>query len=194
MALTNETQTTGEQVTTFYGPVAERVMNSASDIKLLVCDVDGVFSDGRIYLGNQGEELKAFHTKDGYGVKALIASGVTVAIITGRNSRIVNDRMKALNISHIIQGKEDKLPEMQALMSELSISAEQVAYIGDDMADLPCIEYAALGVAVKDAHPAVLAKADYCTYTLGGFGAVRELCDLIMLSQNTLSSAKGASV
>lgn len=194
MTLEKNMQESQEKVSTLYGPVAKEVITSASNIKLLVCDVDGVFSDGRIYLGNQGEELKAFHTKDGYGIKALIASGVTVAIITGRNSRIVNDRMKALNVEHIIQGKEDKLPEMKALMNELSITAEQVAYIGDDMADLPCIEYAALGVAVNDAHPAVINNADYRTFTLGGFGAVRELCDLIMYSQNTLAEAKGASV
>ncbi|NMP30159.1 3-deoxy-manno-octulosonate-8-phosphatase KdsC [Thalassotalea sp. M1531] len=181
-------------VETLYGEVADDVFNKASSIKLLVCDVDGVFSDGRIYLGNDGEELKAFHTKDGFGIKALIASGVEVAIITGRNSRIVHDRMSALNIKHIIQGKEDKLPTMKDIMSSLSLTAEQVAYIGDDMADMPCIELASLGVAVNDAHPYVIKHANYCTFTKGGFGAVRELCDLIMLSQNTLQDAKGASV
>jgi len=179
---------------TLYGDVADEIIDRASKIKLLVCDVDGVFSDGRIYLGNDGEELKAFHTKDGFGVKALIASGVHVAIITGRNSRIVYDRMSALNVTHIVQGKEDKLPAMKEIMAELSITEQQVAYIGDDMADMPCIEVAGLGVAVHDAHPFVIDNANYQTFTLGGFGAVRELCDLIMFSQNTLQHAKGASI
>lgn len=183
-----------DMVETLYGEVSQYVVDNARQIKLLVCDVDGVFSDGRIYLGNNGEELKAFHTKDGFGIKALIASGVEVAIITGRKSNIVQNRMTALNIKHIVQGQEDKLPSMHRIMNELGIKANQVAYIGDDMADLPCIQAAALGVAVNDAHPFVIKGADYQTFTKGGFGAVRELCDLIMFSQDTLSEAKGASV
>lgn len=181
-------------VETLYGEVAKQIIDKASNIKLLVCDVDGVFSDGRIYLGNNGEELKAFHTKDGFGIKALIASGVEVAIITGRKSAIVQNRMTALNVKHIVQGQEDKLPSMHTIMNQLNVSAEQVAYIGDDMADLPCIKASALGVAVHDAHPYVIKNADYQTFTNGGFGAVRELCDLIMFSQGTLAEAKGASV
>lgn len=179
---------------TLYGEVAETVLAKAKQIKLLVCDVDGVFSDGRIYLGNDGEELKAFHTKDGFGIKALVASGVTVAIITGRNSNIVANRMKALNVAHIIQGQEDKLPALQTLVEQLQLCAEQVAYIGDDVPDLACINWCQLGVAVRDAHPLVSQAANYVTYTAGGFGAVRELCDLIMLSQDTLANARGASL
>ncbi|MFD2165019.1 3-deoxy-manno-octulosonate-8-phosphatase KdsC [Thalassotalea euphylliae] len=179
---------------TLYGDVSNAIIDKASQIKLLVCDVDGVFSDGRIYLGNDGEELKAFHTKDGFGIKALIKSGVEVAIITGRNSTIVENRMKSLTVQHIVQGQEDKLPAMENIMAELGLVAEQVAFIGDDMPDFPCINKAGLGVAVSDAHPAVKNGADYVTFTPGGFGAVRELCDLIMQSQNTLAQAKGASV
>ena len=179
---------------TLYGNVDNNVLAKAAQIKLLVCDVDGVFSDGRIYLGNDGEELKAFHTKDGFGIKALGASGVAVAIITGRNSTIVANRMKALNVAHIIQGQEDKLPALSNLIEQLNITINEVAYIGDDVPDLPCIEAVGLGISVSDAHPLVLRVADYATFTRGGFGAVRETCDLIMQSQNTLDNASGASI
>lgn len=179
---------------TLYGSVNKNILVKAKKIKLLVCDVDGVFSDGRIYLGNDGEELKAFHTKDGFGIKALGSSGVIVAIITGRRSTIVTKRMTALNVKHIIQGQEDKLPALLTLAKELAISIDEVAYIGDDMPDLPCIMQVGLGIAVQDAHPIVLTKADYATFTRGGFGAVREVCDLIMQCQGSLDSATGASI
>ncbi len=181
-------------VATLYGEVADQIINKAKNIKLFVCDIDGVFSDGRIYLGNNGEELKAFHTKDGYGVKALGASGVDVAVITGRQSNIVQTRMSALNVKHIVQGKENKLPTLKRIITELELSPEQVAYIGDDMPDYQCMAFVGLSIAVNDAHPAILALADYTTYTRGGFGAVRESCDLIMQSQNTLEQASGASI
>jgi len=179
---------------TLYGFVKPKVLAKAQKIKLLVCDVDGVFSDGRIYLGNNGEELKAFHTKDGFGIKALGASGVDVAIITGRKSQIVTTRMQALNVRHIIQGEENKLPALKALAKQQQISLEEIAYIGDDVPDLPCIINVGLGIGVLDGHPSVLNAADHITFVRGGFGAVREICDLIMQSQNTLDGAKGASV
>ncbi|PKI13131.1 3-deoxy-manno-octulosonate-8-phosphatase KdsC [Colwellia sp. 12G3] len=179
---------------TLYGNVQSNILAKAQQIRLLVCDVDGVFSDGRIYLGNDGEELKAFHTKDGFGIKALGASGVDVAIITGRNSAIVANRMKALNVAHIIQGQENKLPALIELTQQLNINLNEVAYIGDDTPDLPCIEAVGLGISVSDGHPLVLRNADYTTFTRGGFGAVRETCDLIMQSQGSLASASGASI
>lgn len=179
---------------TLYGDVSSEVMAKANNIKLLVCDVDGVFSDGRIYLGNNGEELKAFHTKDGFGIKALGASGVDVAIITGRKSNIVKQRMESLQVKHIVQGEENKLPALQKIVQQLNLNSNEVAYIGDDMPDYECMDYVGLSVAVNDAHPAILQLADFTTYTKGGFGAVRELCDVIMQSQNTLAYAKGASI
>ena len=118
---------------TLYGDVSLNVLASAKKIKLLVCDVDGVFSDGRIYLGNDGEELKAFHTKDGFGIKALGSSGVDVAIITGRRSAIVANRMSALNVKHIVQGQEDKLPALMTLAKQLNLAPDEIAYIGDDI-------------------------------------------------------------
>ena len=177
-----------------YGNVADNIWQKAKNIKLFVCDIDGVFSDGRIYLGNAGEELKAFHTKDGYGIKALGASGVDVAVITGRQSNIVQTRMTALNVKHIVQGQENKLPALQAMLKTLNLMPEQVAYIGDDMPDFDCLNYVGLSIAVNDAHPAILKVCDYTTYTRGGFGAVREVCDLMMQSQNTLATATGASI
>jgi len=179
---------------TLYGDVSQNILNQAKKIKLLVCDVDGVFSDGRIYLGNNGEELKAFHTKDGFGIKALGSSGVDVAIITGRRSAIVANRMSALNVKHIVQGQEDKLPALIDLAKKLGLSAEEIAYIGDDIPDLACILHVGLGIAVQDAHPGVAANADYITFVRGGFGAVREVCDLIMQCQGSLEAATGASV
>ncbi|NQZ80592.1 MAG: 3-deoxy-manno-octulosonate-8-phosphatase KdsC [Colwellia sp.] len=181
-------------IDTLYGAVSEEVFNQAKNIKLFICDIDGVFSDGRIYLGNDGEELKAFHTKDGYGIKALGASGVEVAVITGRRSAIVANRMKALNVEHIIQGEENKLPALKLLLAKLNLSVNDVAYIGDDMPDFECMEYVGLSIAVNDAHPQIIKIADYTTFIHGGFGAVREVCDLIMYSQNTLCNASGASI
>ncbi|WNC72930.1 3-deoxy-manno-octulosonate-8-phosphatase KdsC [Thalassotalea psychrophila] len=179
---------------TLYGQVDSNILSQAAQIKLLVCDVDGVFSDGRIYLGNDGEELKAFNTKDGFGIKALGQNGVDVAVITGRQSNIVEKRMTALGVKFIIQGEEDKLPALMKIAKNLELTNEQIAYIGDDVPDLPCIEAVGLGVAVNDAHPLVKQGANYVTFIKGGFGAVRELCDLIMQSQNTLQNAKGSSI
>ena len=177
-----------------YGKVDDSIWQKAKGIKLFICDIDGVFSDGRIYLGNAGEELKAFHTKDGYGIKALGASGVDVAVITGRQSTIVQTRMTALNVKHIVQGQEDKLPALKNIAKSLNLQAEQIAYIGDDMPDYECLNYVGLSIAVSDAHPTILKVCDYITYTRGGFGAVREACDLMMQSQGTLANATGASI
>jgi len=181
-------------INTLYGEVSKEVFNKARNIKLFVCDIDGVFSDGRIYLGNNGEELKAFHTKDGYGIKALGASGVDVAVITGRRSAIVANRMAALNVEHIIQGEENKLPALKSLIETLNLTTNEVAYIGDDMPDFESMKYIGLSIAVNDAHPQIIEISDYTTFIRGGFGAVREVCDLIMYSQNTLVNATGASI
>lgn len=182
------------QVDTVYGPVSETVFQAAKQIRLLICDVDGVFSDGRIYLGNDGEELKAFHTKDGFGIKALQNSGVAVAIITGRKSAIVENRMTNLGVKHIYQGVDNKLTAYEQLKRDLNVDDSQCAYIGDDMVDAPVMRLTGLGVAVEDAHPMLLKTADLRTFTAGGFGAVREVCDLIMAAQGNLESAQGMSV
>ncbi|WP_105173198.1 3-deoxy-manno-octulosonate-8-phosphatase KdsC [Pseudoalteromonas sp. T1lg24] len=176
-----------------YAQTSADVFAKASKIKLLICDIDGVFSDGRIYLGNDGEELKAFHTKDGFGIKSLINSGVQVAVITGRNSKIVENRMKSLTVQHIYQGQEDKIVAFNNLKHALSLDDENIAYIGDDSPDLPVMELVGFAVATNDAHPLVKRIADYKTTMVGGFGAVRELTDLIMLSQDKTLSHAGSS-
>lgn len=180
-------------LTTPYGLISNENYQRATQIKLLICDVDGVFSDGRIYLGNEGEELKAFHTKDGFGMKAIMQMGIEIAIITGRQSNIVENRMQALGVTHIMQGVEDKLSCYQALLNKLNLTSQEVAYIGDDVVDLPVIEACGLGIAVADAHPLVLQGADLITTIPGGFGAVREICDLFLQCHNQLHNTQGKS-
>lgn len=182
------------QVATCYGPVSAEVIARASAIRLLICDVDGVMSDGLIYMGNQGEELKSFNVRDGYGIRCLLTSDIEVAIITGRNAKLLEDRAKTLGIRHLYQGQSDKLLAFNELLDTLSLQAHQVAYIGDDLIDWPVMEKVGLSVAVKDAHPILLPKADYVTQIAGGRGAVRELCDLILLAQGKLEDAKGLSI
>lgn len=177
-----------------YGAVSVDMMQRAKLIKLLICDVDGVLSDGLIYMGNHGEELKAFNVRDGYGIRCLITSGIEVAIITGRTSKIVTDRAGTLGINHVYQGQSDKLIAFEQLLAATSLAPRQVAYIGDDLIDWPVMAKVGLSVAVADAHPLLLNKADYVTHINGGRGAVRELCDLILLAQDKLEYAKGLSI
>jgi 3-deoxy-D-manno-octulosonate 8-phosphate phosphatase (KDO 8-P phosphatase) len=180
-------------IDTPYGKVTKNIFKRAQNIKLFVCDVDGVFSDGRIYLGNDGEELKAFHTKDGFGLKAIMAQGIEIAIITGRKSNIVENRMLALGIKYIFQGSDDKLTAYKTLLNQLNLKPEQTAYIGDDVVDLPVMNIVGLSIAVNDAHPLVSQQADLVTTTKGGFGAVREVCDLFLQSHGQLSITQGKS-
>nr|WP_072082288.1 3-deoxy-manno-octulosonate-8-phosphatase KdsC [Yersinia aldovae] len=179
---------------TCYGPVASSVMQRAAKIRLLICDVDGVMSDGLIYMGNQGEELKAFNVRDGYGIRCLITSGIEVAIITGRQAKLLEDRANTLGITHLYQGQSDKLIAYNELLAALRCEPEQVAYIGDDLIDWPVMARVGLSVAVADAHPLLLPKAHYVTQINGGRGAVREVCDLILLAQDKLDGAKGLSI
>lgn len=176
-----------------YQPINNELEARAAAIKLLICDIDGVFSDGRIYLGNHGEELKAFNTKDGFGIKALINSGVEVAVITGRHSQIVQQRMTSLTVKHIYQGQENKIVAYQELKRTLNLTDQQIAYIGDDCPDLPVMKQVGFAIAVNDAHPLVIKHAHYRTMLPGGFGAVRELTDLIMLSQGQSLGYEGTS-
>ena len=172
-----------ELYSAWYQHLDNKIVTAAKKIKLLICDVDGVFSDGFVYLGNNKEEFKSFNTKDGFGIKALIHSGVEVAIITGRTSNIVKERMASLQVKHIYQGMEDKITGYQQLLNDLSLADEEVAYIGDDFPDIPVMQQVGLAVAVADAHPYVKQIAHLTTTNAGGKGAVRELTDLIMMAQ-----------
>ncbi|STQ73795.1 3-deoxy-manno-octulosonate-8-phosphatase KdsC [Hafnia alvei] len=184
----------GMNIATCYGQVARKIMDSAADIRLVICDVDGVLSDGLIYMGNNGEELKAFNVRDGYGIRCLITEGIHVAIITGRQSKLVADRAATLGIEHLYQGQSDKLIAFEKILSDLNLQPNQVAYIGDDLIDWPVMAKVGLSVAVADAHPILLQRAQYVTRIAGGRGAVRELCDLILQSQGKLDEAKGLSI
>jgi 3-deoxy-D-manno-octulosonate 8-phosphate phosphatase (KDO 8-P phosphatase) len=182
------------EINTLYGPKSKSIMDRLTRLKLLVCDVDGVFSDGRIYLGNQGEELKAFHTRDGYGVKALVNIGIQVAVITGRCSTIVEQRMGALGVQHIIQGCEKKEQALEILQKKLGIAKDTTAAIGDDMPDIGMFNCAGLAIAVADAHPFVQKSAVYITQFGGGRGAVREVCDLILHAKGQINEIHGSSL
>lgn len=188
------TNLNADYVSTWYGDIAQPLLERFAAIKLVVCDIDGVFSDGRIYLGNNGEELKAFHTRDGFGVKALINAGIEVAVITGRRSAIVENRMSALGVQHIFQGQEDKLSCFEQLAKQLNLAASDIASIGDDIPDLDMLKASGLAVAVQDAHPYVQQHAHYITAQRGGFGAVRELSDLILTAQGQLQLHGGVSL
>ncbi|WP_299008903.1 3-deoxy-manno-octulosonate-8-phosphatase KdsC [uncultured Shewanella sp.] len=178
----------------FYGPIEDKVWEKAKSIKLLICDVDGVFSDGLVYMSNSGEELKTFHTRDGYGVRSALSANINVAVITGRQSQIVENRMTALGITHIYQGIDNKLVPYHELLEHYQVSPEEVAYIGDDMVDLAVMKAVGLSVCVADGHPYVKQHADMVTTLKGGYGALRELTDLLLLSQNKFETAHGMSI
>lgn len=181
-------------ITTLYGTVDASLINTAKHIKLVICDVDGVFSDGLVYMGNQGEELKTFHTRDGYGIKTLMKAGIHVAVITGRQSQIVENRMRALGISLIYQGQEDKLIAYRDICQKLALAPDHIAYIGDDLIDWPVMAQVALKVCVADGHPLLRQRANYITHIKGGHGAVREVCDLILQARGELETHQGLSI
>lgn len=163
----------------------EAVIQRAKRIKLVVFDVDGVMTDGTLFVGDDGQEYKGFNSHDGHGMKMLRMSGVVSAIITGRTSRVVEIRAKNLGIAHIHQGAGDKLAVYNALLSELDVSAEESAFMGDDVVDLPCMRRAGLALSVPAAPPVVKQYAHYVTELGGGRGAVREICELLMRAQGT---------
>lgn len=163
-------------------------LNQAKSIRLIAFDIDGVMTDGGLYLTDSGEELKRFNTLDGHGLKMLKASGVELAIITGRTSRCVEMRAKNLGIAHVFQGVENKLAAMQSLLDKLGIPADAAAYMGDDVVDLPVMRRMALALSVPEAPQVVRDHAHYVTRRNGGHGAVREVCELIMSAQGTLDA------
>lgn len=156
----------------------------AARVRLLVLDVDGVMTDGRLWFGPTGEALKVFHVRDGYGIKALQKVGVEVAVISGRSSAAVAERLAELGVRHVMQGVEDKGSALARLLAETSLVAADCACLVDDLPDLALMRGVALPVAVADAHPAVLAEAAWITGTPGGHGAVRELCDALLAARS----------
>lgn len=162
------------------------ILERAKQIRLLIFDVDGVLTDGRLYLGDDGQEYKAFHSRDGHGMKMLQRTGVAAAIITARSSEVVRMRMESLGIEHVYQGRREKLPAYEDLKGALGLEDGQVAYVGDDVLDLPIMRRVGLSIAVADAHPLVQRQSHWRTQSPGGRGAGREACELIMDAQGTL--------
>ena len=155
----------------------------ASKIRMLVLDVDGVLTDGKLYFDHAGNEMKAFNTRDGLGMKALQRVGIEVAVITGRKSEAVAYRMNQLGIEHVYQGREDKLDAFLHLLETTGLDAEQVCFAGDDWIDLPVLIRVGLAVSVADAEDHVKQQAHWITRRNGGHGAVREICNLILQAQ-----------
>lgn len=163
------------------------ILEKAASIRLVVFDVDGVLTDGSLYLGDGGEEYKAFYSRDGLGMKMLQLTGVLIGIISARNSQVVTHRMQNLGVQHILQGKINKLSAFKQLCEELQLKPRQVAYVGDDLIDVPVMLQVGLAIAVADADPLVVKHAHWQTQTVGGRGAAREVCELIMQAQGTLA-------
>ena len=162
------------------------IFERARQIRLVIFDVDGVLTDGSLFLGDDGQEYKAFHSRDGHGMKLLQETGVILAIITGRASEVVRLRMEGLGVKHVFQGRQDKLPAYEELKRTLGLKDAQVAYVGDDVVDLPVLRRVGLAIAVQDAHPLVQQHAHWQTRSPGGRGAARDVCELIMEAQGTL--------
>ncbi len=162
------------------------ILAKASIVKLLICDVDGVMTDGRLFFSDAGLEYKAFHSRDGLGIIMLQRSGIPLAIITARRSDVVTHRMKNLHIELVFQGQKNKLQAFDEICQQLDLQPEQIAYIGDDLVDLPVMKKVGLSIAVADAHERVKQHADWVTSHSGGQGAVRDVCELLMQAQGTL--------
>jgi 3-deoxy-D-manno-octulosonate 8-phosphate phosphatase (KDO 8-P phosphatase) len=166
--------------------VSQEIFEIAKNIKLVIFDVDGVLTDGGIFFTDDGREIKKFNVKDGLGLSWMAQTDITVAIITGRNSPIVAERMKSLKIQHVYQGRMNKLETYHNLLEALKLNHNQVAYVGDDVIDLPIMQQCILPIAVADAHDSAKAVAKWITKNKGGHGAGREVCDLILDAQNKM--------
>lgn len=162
----------------------QKILEKARGVRLLVLDVDGVLTDGRLWYGNDNEELKAFNIQDGLGIKLLMRAGIDVAIITGRSSALVARRGAELGMRRVIQGREDKLVALRELCSELNIGLDEIAYMGDDLPDLSAIRAVGLGITVANGRAVIAEHALYTTERSGGDGAVREICDLLLQAQD----------
>jgi 3-deoxy-D-manno-octulosonate 8-phosphate phosphatase (KDO 8-P phosphatase) len=168
--------------------VDKDILARAEQIELVIFDVDGVLTDGGLILGEDGNEYKVFHSRDGLGLVMLRESGCHVAVISGRSSDIVSERMATLGIEYVYQGKNDKGRVLEDLLDKLNVDAQATAYVGDDLIDLPAMRRVGLAIAVADAHALVIERAHWTTKEIGGRGAAREVCELIMYARGTLDS------
>ena len=165
--------------------IPERLVAKAKKIKLLILDVDGVLTDNRLYYSNDGNEMKSFYTRDGHGMVMLRKSGVDMAIITGRESKLLEKRASDLKIKYLYQGVPDKLPSFMDLCEKLGLAMDEIAYIGDDILDLPILMRIGLSVTPADGEPEVKSRVDYVSQFEGGKGVAREVCEMIMKAQGT---------
>ena len=165
------------------------LLEAAARVRLVVFDVDGVMTNGQLFLGPNGEEIKVFHVRDGQGLVMLRESGIPIAIITGRQSAVVASRMAELGIEFVYQGQRDKLVALADLCTRLGVGVEEICYAGDDLPDLPVLQQVGFPVTVADGHPLCVAAARWQTRAAGGAGAVREICEFIMQAKGTLGAA-----
>ncbi len=161
------------------------ILKRARAVRMIIFDVDGVLTDGSLFYDDKGEEYKAFNSRDGHGIKMLRASGVTTAIITGRTSQVVLHRARNLGIDHIFQGADDKLVAFLELLASTGLEHHEIAYMGDDIVDLPVINRCGLAITVPDAPDEVKTRCHLVTRAAAGRGAAREACELIMRAQGT---------
>ena len=168
----------------------QNLQSRLAKLELVAFDVDGVFTDGRFYLSDDGVETKAFHTQDGYGVRQLLEAGIEVAVISGRRSAAVAARMKELGVAHVFLGQRDKVGVFHSLLETLKIASEKSAFVGDDLPDAKVLAAAGVAIAVANAHPALVGDCDWTTGHEGGRGAVREVADTILAARATTAEPK----
>ena len=165
--------------------VPDGILRRLKEVRLLGLDVDGVLTDGRLYYGADNAEFKAFHAQDGSAMKRLMASGVPIAIVTGRTSAAVARRTSELGVPYLYAGVADKLATLEKLAARSGVALDGMAYVGDDLPDLRVFGHVGVSLGVPNAHPEVIRRADFVTSNPGGFGAVREICDLVIAAQST---------
>lgn len=164
------------------------ILEKAAAIRLAIFDVDGVLTDGRLWFTPQGDEFKAFHARDGHGIKLIQRAGIETAIISGRRSPAVALRMESLGVRHVYQGCEDKIEAFNHLLTHLKLTPAEACFMGDDILDLPILRRVGLAVAVADAHFSIRQNVHLQTRLPGGMGAARELCDLLLYAQDRLDA------
>lgn len=167
---------------------SDELLERCAAIRLVVFDVDGVMTDGRLYRDDGGQEIKAFHSRDGLGLKALMKNGFTVAALTARRSRLVQVRMEELGIDHLVQGREDKAAAFAEILERAGVGPAETAYMGDDLVDWPAMRRAAVRLCPGDADPWIVERADYATEARGGRGAVREAAELLLSAHGRLEA------
>jgi 3-deoxy-D-manno-octulosonate 8-phosphate phosphatase (KDO 8-P phosphatase) len=165
------------------------VLERAKRVRLMLFDVDGVLTDGRLWYGPQGEALKAFNSLDGHGIKLLIETGTAVALLSGRSSAAVTQRASELGIAHVLQGVEDKRAAFESLVARLGVSAGETGFMGDDDIDLPVLRRCGFACAPAEAHERVRARVHYVTKAPAGAGAAREACEFVLQAQGRLETA-----